>query len=290
MTSELSSSADDEGEPERSAQYLNPAIFFILFFFACHPPLNPQEERKQMKPALPDSTAKQIVKQKPKKKKKTIYITFDDGPNKGTSEVLRIVNEEQLPVSFFVVGEHVYGSNRQQQQWDSLLACPYAEIYNHSYTHANHNSFVSFYKNDSAVVADFKRCHDSLHLTTTIARTPGRNIWRTPMITATDIAKSKAAADSLYQSGFTIVGWDAEWYFTHDSLKLKQTAEEMFQQVDSLISHQKTKTPGHIVLLTHDQSFADSTDASQLQKFMRLVKTREEYGVEFLSRYPGLKQ
>lgn len=289
MTSTLSSSPDDEGEPERSAHYLNPTIFFIIFFFACNPPLNPQEERKQMKISLPDSTAKQTVKQKPKKKK-TIYITFDDGPNKGTSQVLRVVNDEQLPVSFFVVGEHVYGSTWQQQQWDSLLSCSYAEIYNHSYTHANHNRFASFYKNDSAVVADFKRCHDSLHLITTIARTPGRNIWRTPMITSTDIQQSKAAADSLYQNGFTVVGWDAEWFYTSDSLKLKQTGEEMFQQVDSLLNHQKTKTPGHIVLLTHDQSFADSADASHLQKFIRLVKTREDYGVEFVSRYPGLKQ
>jgi peptidoglycan-N-acetylglucosamine deacetylase len=289
MTSTSSSSADDEGEPERSAPYLHPSIFFIIFFFACHPPLNPEEERKQMKLPLPDTAAKQQVKQKPKKKK-TLYITFDDGPNKGTSQVLRVVNEEQLPVSFFVVGEHVYGSKWQKQQWDSLMNCAYAEMCNHSYTHANHNQFNRFYKSDSTVVADFKRCHDSLHLTTTIARTPGRNIWRTPSVTSTDIAQSKTAADSLYQNGFTVVGWDAEWFYTHDCLQLKQTGEEMFQQVDSLLTHQKTKTPGHIVLLTHDQSFADSADASHLQKFIRLVKNREEYGVEFVSRYPGLKQ
>ena len=289
MNPTTASSADDEGEPERSALYFNSTIFFIIFFFACHPPLNPEEERKQMKLLLPDSTTARKPVQKPARKK-TIYITFDDGPNKGTSSVLRVVQEEQIPVSFFVVGEHVYGSKWQQQQWDSLQQCPYAEIYNHSYTHAQHNRFAVFYKSDSTVVADFKRCRDSLQLTTAIARTPGRNIWRTPMITATDMAQSKTAADSLYAKGFTIVGWDAEWFYTSDSLKLKQSGEEMFQQIDSMLTHQKTKTPGHIILLTHDQSFTDSVDAAQLQRFMRLLKEKSEYGVEFVSRYPGLKQ
>ncbi len=289
MTSTSSSSADDEGEPERSAPYYNTTIFFIIFFFASHPPLNPNEERKQMVLSLPDTTVKPTVKQK-LKRKKTVYITFDDGPNKGTSQVLRVVNEEQLPVSFFVIGEHVNGSRSQQKQWDSLRSCPYAEIYNHSYTHAQHNRFSNFYSNDSTVVADFKRCHDSLQLATKIIRTPGRNIWRTVEVTSTDMQQSKTAADSLYENGFTVMGWDAEWFYTHDSLRLKQTADEMFQQVDSLLNHQKTKTTGHIVLLTHDQSFADSVDASHLQKFIRLIKTREEYGVEFVSRYPGLKQ
>jgi len=33
------------------------------------------------------------------KKKKTIYLTFDDGPNKGTQNVLNILTEEKIPAT-----------------------------------------------------------------------------------------------------------------------------------------------------------------------------------------------
>lgn len=288
MDTTLSSSPDDEGEQAQATRFLSQS-FFILFFSSCYYTANPKSEVTLQPTVFKEPFAEQPLAP-PVKKKKTIYITFDDGPNKGTRQVLKVVNEEALPVSFFVVGEHVYGSREQSSMWDSMQQCPYAEIYNHSYTHANHNHFAMYYQNDSTVVKDFEKCNDSLHLETKIARTPGRNIWRTPTVTKTDIAKSKEAADSLYQNGFTVVGWDLEWFYSSDSLKLKQSSEELFQQVDSILVNNKTKTPGHIVLLTHDQAFADSTDASALQKFIQLVKKKDEYAVEFVSKYPGIKQ
>ena len=56
----------------------------------------------------------------PKKKKKKIYLTFDDGPNKGTRKVLQIAQQEQVPVTFFIIGEHVFASTSQHATWDSL--------------------------------------------------------------------------------------------------------------------------------------------------------------------------
>ena len=50
-------------------------------------------------------TTKPVVAQvhlkPPVKKKKKIYLTFDDGPNKGTQKVLHIMQEEAVPVTFF---------------------------------------------------------------------------------------------------------------------------------------------------------------------------------------------
>ena len=76
-----------------------------------------------------------------KKKKKKIYLTFDDGPNKGTQNVLDIVKGENIPVTFFIVGEHVFASVNQNNTWDSLQMAKQVEICNHSYTHALHNKF-----------------------------------------------------------------------------------------------------------------------------------------------------
>lgn len=239
---------------------------------------------------LPDSTVKTAPPQPLiKKKQKTIYLTFDDGPNKGTKKMMQVIQQEDVPVTLFIVGEHVFGSKEQAAVFDSVINCRYFEIANHSYTHAFHNQFAKFYAVPDSAVKDFKRCADSLHLTANIVRTPGRNIWRTAGISTTDIKKTGAAADSIYKNGFTTVGWDLEWHFT-DSLTLTDTPDEMLAQVDSMFTHNKTKTPNHLVLLAHDQAYEDMADSAQLHQFIIKLKAKDEYNFETVSRYPGLKR
>lgn len=282
-------SSDDDNEEHTWSIFFRHS-FLLVFFSSC----SMDYGNKNILPAViivpvqKQAPVAETVKPVKQKKKKTIYLTFDDGPNKGTKNVLQVINEEQVPVSMFIVGQHVYGSREQQAIWDSLQKDSLVELCNHSFTHA-HNKFSKFYTNDSTVVTDFERCKDSLSLDNNIVRTPGRNIWRTATVTSTDIKKSTEAADSLYKDGFTVVGWDVEWRF-NDSLKLKQTTDEMITELDSAFIKNKTKTPDHLVLLAHDQVFADSTDFSSLKNFIRLLKIKDEYNIEFVSRYPGLKQ
>lgn len=222
-----------------------------------------------------------------KKRKKTIYLTFDDGPNKGTRSVMHIIEQEQVPVTLFVVGEHVYGSRYQSAIYDSVCQSRLFEIANHSYTHAFGNRFEKFYAVPDSAVKDFIRCADSLHLTTRIIRTPGRNIWRTDSTSCTDIKTSTAAADSLQQNGFKAVGWDLEWHFD-DKQRLVQTTEEMINQVDSAFAKNKTKITDHLVLLAHDQVYANSQDSASLQQFINKLKEKDEYDFEQVSKYPGV--
>lgn len=281
-------SSDDESEEPFTLKFFRNS-FLVIFFSSCSIDYGNETPlpAKIILPTKKKEAAVETAKAVKVKKKKTIYLTFDDGPNKGTKNVLQVINEEQTPVSMFIVGQHVYGSREQQAIWDSLQKDGLVELCNHSFTHA-HNKFNKFYTNDSLVVTDFERCKDSLGLENNIVRTPGRNIWRTATITSTDIKKSTDAADSLYKDGFTVVGWDLEWRF-NDSLKLKQTTDEMLNEVDSAFVKNKTKTPEHLVLLAHDQVFADSTDVSSLKNFIRLLKQKDEYNIEFVSHYPGLK-
>ena len=227
------------------------------------------------------------VKKPPPRSKKKIYLTFDDGPNKGTRNVLRIVEQENVPVTLFVVGEHVYGSRAQTSIYDSASRKTLFEIANHSYSHAMSNRFKKFYQLPDSVVKDFARCADSLQLKSGIARTPGRNIWNTNSIKSIDIISSTAAADSLYKHGYTIVGWDLEWYF-NDSQRLVQTTEEMIAQIDSALVKNQTKTPGHLVLLAHDQVFTSPADSGSLHRFIIQLKQKDEYEFEQVSKYPGL--
>ena len=224
-----------------------------------------------------------------KKKKKTIYLTFDDGPNKGTRKMMHIVEEEQVNVTLFIIGEHVYDSKAQTASFDSVMQSRYFEIANHSYTHAFHNKYAKFYEVPDSALGDFKRCADSLHLTARIIRTPGRNIWRTGNINSTDLKASTAAADSFYAKGYKEVGWDLEWQFD-DMLKLKKTSDEMVTEVDSMFARNKTKTPGHLVILAHDQVYADDDDSSELHRFIIKLKAKNEYNFQTVSNYPGIKK
>jgi len=238
---------------------------------------------------LPDVKTDTVAKAKPvqalqKKKKKTIYLTFDDGPNKGTKKLLQILEQEKIPVTMFLVGEHVYGSREQSAIYDSLQNNVYFELANHSYTHANGNRYQQFYSDPDSVVTDFSRCADSLKLSSHIIRTPGRNTWRTASISSTDIKSTAAAADSLFSKGFTAVGWDLEWHFTNDQ-HLVQSDSLMHSQVDSVFAGNKTKTAGKLVLLAHDRAFYNSNDSASLHRFIIRLKQKNEYEFETVSKY-----
>jgi peptidoglycan/xylan/chitin deacetylase (PgdA/CDA1 family) len=61
-----------------------------------------------------------------------VYLTFDDGPNPGvTHRVLEVLEQEQVPATFFMVGKHV------ERHPHTALAVAWAghEIGNHTYSH-----------------------------------------------------------------------------------------------------------------------------------------------------------
>lgn len=279
-----------EPEARQAASQILKTTFFTVALTACHY-YEPQTTiaLSRFNCTLPDGTVKATKSVLPKKKTKTIYLTFDDGPNKGTKKLMNIVDEEKLMVTVFIVGEHVYGSKEQTATFDSLLANRYVEIANHSYTHAFNNKYAKFYTVPDSAVHDFMRCADSLQLKTNIIRLPGRNIWRTANINCTDIAGTKAAADSLYKDGFTEVGWDLEWHYDA-ALNLKNKSDDMVLQIDSMFVNNKTKTLNHLVLLAHDQVYADASDSTELHQFFKKLKAKNEYNFEVVSRYPALKK
>ncbi|UAY51832.1 polysaccharide deacetylase family protein [Ferruginibacter albus] len=277
-------------EAEQAASIIFKNIFITVVLSACHYRENETTTTVHpIKISHEDTTVKVAVKPAPKKKKrKTLYLTFDDGPNKGTRKVMHIAEKEQIPITMFIIGEHVYASREQTTTFDSLVQCKMIELENHSFSHAFNNRYVKFYTCSDSAVKDFIRCADSLHLTDKIVRTPGRNIWRTENITATDIKASTATADSLRSKGFTAIGWDLEWHFDKN-LKLESTSDEVLQQIDSVFAKGKTKTPDQLVLLAHDQVYADADDSSQLSDLVKKLKAKDEYDFDIISNYPGLK-
>ena len=281
----------DEGEPSGKPIFIPFPILVALFLMSCRE--NSSKPAVKKIPLRTDTvktvTAKPVIAKKPpqKKQRKKIYLTFDDGPNKGTKNVLDIVQQEEVPVSFFIVGEHVFASAAQAELWDSLLTAKNIEICNHSYTHA-HNRYDQFYEKPETVVKDMERTRDSLLPETNIVRAPGRNSWRIDSLHYTDIKKSKAAMDSLQKAGFIVLGWDLEWHFDPKTYSVKNNSDEMLNQIDSVFNKGKTKRPDNLVLLAHDQAYRNSNDSTQLRDFIQKLKKKEEYELALVSTYPDI--
>jgi hypothetical protein len=104
----------------------------------------------------------------------------------------------------------------------------------------------------------------------------------------TDIKKSKAAIDSLQNAGFIVVGWDLEWHFDPKKLLVKTTADQLLAQIDSVFNNGKTRTPGNLVLLAHDQAYRSKDDSLQLRDFVQKLKQRDEYELSLVNSYPGI--
>src|SRR5262245_3191301 len=103
----------DEGEPSGgfNYRYLRLLVLLSFVFFSCR---HRGSHATVASHVIMRGASKPVTKEvapvadtKPKKKKKKIYLTFDDGPNKGTRNVLDIVQQEDVPVTFFIVGQHV---------------------------------------------------------------------------------------------------------------------------------------------------------------------------------------
>lgn len=221
--------------------------------------------------------------------KKKIYLTFDDGPNKGTRNVHQVIYEEKVAASFFIVGLHTADTRQQRETFDILKNDSTVELCNHSYTHA-HNRYTSFYQHPDQVIADFQQAQAALGFKNNIARMPGRNAWRIDSVNHTDIYESKEAIDSLYAAGFSILGWDIEWMFDHKTLAPDADTDLLLRRIANMLDAASTKTKGHLVLLAHDQAFQKEEYMQQLHYVIQQLKNNPEYELVFASKYPGIKK
>ena len=225
----------------------------------------------------------------PSIKKKKVYLTFDDGPNRGTYNLLDIIRDEHVPVSFFIVGKRVFSSPERKRLWDEMKTLDQIELCNHSFYHAG-GHYIKYYHLPDSVVKDFEQTNAELGLKNTIARTPGRNIWRVDSLHITDVEASVAAADSLQSAGFTLMGWDLEWHLNRKSLSLATSAQEMIQEIDNAFKKNKTRCSDNLVILAHDKAFIDANDSTELRLFLQMLKQRTDFELSVVSDYPGAKR
>jgi hypothetical protein len=160
------------------------------------------------------------------------------------------------------------------------------ELCNHSYSHAR-NRYTSFYEDPAGVINDFNQAKALIGFNNNIARMPGRNAWRIDSIDHTDITESKAAIDSLHAAGYAIMGWDIEWTFNHKTLAPDADTALLLRRIYNMLEANKTKTPGHLVLLAHDQAYQQAAYVENLRYVVQQLKNNPEYELVLASKYPG---
>src|SRR5262245_4056047 len=125
--------------------------------------------------------------------KKTVHLTFDDGPQKGTEEVLGVLKELEAPATFFLTGSNqasLGGSDSAARQKDliqRILKEKHA-VGNHAYNHVPQTKKeyadaygelktdaqkMAFRKNLSDNVTHFRKLLDDSGFQFTLVRLPG---------------------------------------------------------------------------------------------------------------------
>lgn len=257
-------------------------------FTGCNPKKEVKETEKILSKLPPVAKVPRIDDEDVPKDKRVIYLTFDDGPNRGTENLLKILHKRKVTATAFLVGKHASDSKKQREDFVKLRNDSLLEIANHSYAHA-HNKYSDFYKNPDAVVRDFDIAKDSLKLPGKIARTPGRNIWRLNNINVTDIKSSSKAADRLKTAGYKIIGWDLEWK-PNNKMQLKGNHQEMLKKVDSIFFNDLEKTSRHLVFLTHDQYITDADSINELDLFIEKLQKSNRFVFRKVSAYPKINE
>lgn len=102
---------------------------------------------------------------------RTVYLTFDDGPSKHTTEILQILSKYHIPACWFVVGNSISGRTEQLRQ-----------IVDAGHTiglHSNTHDYNDIYQSPHAFLADMHQLVETLrenNITTDILRLPGGSI------------------------------------------------------------------------------------------------------------------
>lgn len=203
---------------------------------------------------------------------KTIALTFDDGPHpQYTEEVLKVLEAEQVPATFFLIGENVVAHPHIAR---SIVDRGF-EIGNHSFTHS------------TEVQSSRNRLRNELVATDRVIRdATGRSpvLFRPPMLENVEVGEFDGArideeklrwAEDL---GYVVVGANLD---TQD------------WNVDDGESHvimarivERLPESGPIVLLMHEEA-GNGASVEALRQFIPEMKARG-YQFVFVSEYFGL--
>lgn len=187
---------------------------------------------------------------------KIVYLTFDDGPYPQTTpRILKILQDEGVKATFFVVGKQV-------EKYPDLLKAEYEQgegIGNHSYSHDNR----LVYQSPEAFIAEIKKNEElvfkAIGIRPKIVRAPG------------------GTQGHFHVSYYNAL--DAADYLVYDWNVSSGDADASLVPADTLLRNIETQVPGkdRIILLMHDAGAKVTT----VDALPRIVKYLKQKGYSF---------
>lgn len=237
---------------------------------------------------------KLVSKKMKKQKKPTIYLTFDDGPLKGTDKVMKCLEDLEVKATFFVVGKHARELSHSYEYFlKELKKNKRFLIANHSYTHAN-DEYEMYYSNPKTVLSDLKKNRKEVlkyhsiwtrmtkgNINGKIARLPGRNVWVYKDYEFYDLPDVESMSKNLKKADYNIFGWDVEWKIKNGTI---ENSNHIKEKIEEKFTHHKTKFNNKCVVLMHDQMFNSNQSIRELKRLIQSLKT-EGYKFDTLDNF-----
>lgn len=180
---------------------------------------------------------------------KVVYLTFDDGPSLNTPQILKILKDEGVHATFFVIGTQI-------QKYPDLLKQEYAEgnaIGNHTFSHR----YEVIYQNPQSFLADIKKNEELINnlvgIRPLIIRTPG----------GTQGHFSVGYYNAIDAAGYLVYDWNVS----------SEDATAALVPADQLIQNVKRQVQGkdRVIILMHDAQ-SKTTTVEALPQIIQYLK------------------
>ncbi|MCY1712944.1 polysaccharide deacetylase [Caproiciproducens galactitolivorans] len=198
-------------------------------------------------------------------KKKTVYLTFDDGPSNLTVPLLNVLDTYHVKATFFVIGR----TDRQSVEAIKEIVNRGHAIGVHSYTH----QYKQIYASPAAFLDDFAKMHDLIENTTgvdtKIYRYAGGSVNGYNKSTARDIIAEMNRRRYVYY----------DWNVDSGDAETGATAKSIYREVINGV-HRHSDS----VVLFHNTKFKAST----LNDMSKIIKTLQSQGYSFEKLDPSV--
>ena len=198
---------------------------------------------------------------------KTVYLTFDDGPSARTPELLAILEEYDIKVTFFVVGRE----SEEARQWMRDIVAAGHTLGIHTYSH----DYNKIYESVEAYLEDFNAMYNLILEATGTAP----QVFRFPggSVNAYNGATYRDIISEMVRRGFVYFDWNR---MSGDAVRGNVPAETLVEnaldRADSL---------RRVILLMHDSTrFTNVVEA-----LPQIIEGYQEAGFRFAALTPEVK-
>lgn len=197
------------------------------------------------------------------------FLTFDDGPSSQTLALLDILEEHDVPATFFLLGTNA----EKHPEWVSAIADAGHTIANHSYSHV----YSTIYSGEKAFHADYQKSADIFDeivgefFNSRLIRMPGGGSRY-----GGKYAKMKAIIESNLEDYEMI---SVNWNVTNGDGEIRSpTSEQCIEHLYKTMG--KLKSNSNLLILMHD---GGTRNIATLESLPQIIEELKEKGYVFMA-------